>query len=145
MKITSMDIHKVRRANISALINMDRKRGAQARFADRAGMNASHLSQIVTGKSNVGFTLARKIETKIELERFTLDIPDSSLSAARTVDPKALAVIIATVNDSLEQVGLGGSNERMAQLCANLYAVYEQSGEIPDIELAVKLEALREG
>lgn len=50
---------------------------SQARFAKKCGLDAAHLSQMLTGKRGIGLSVARRVEEAFLLEQGFLDRPIS--------------------------------------------------------------------
>lgn len=134
-----MDVRDTRRENLLKLIGNNSQRA----WAASVGMQPAHVNQILKQKRNIGYKLARKIEAKLGLDDCWLDRRVSIRSAV--VDPIALATIISSVQNAVDRVGLAWSVDQVSRLSANLYALYEQTGEMPNVEQAAQLEALREG
>ncbi|MGH8562739.1 MAG: helix-turn-helix domain-containing protein [Gammaproteobacteria bacterium] len=65
----------IRVQNLRRLIS---EYGQQRLLADAAGMNPSHLSQILTGRRGLGENLARRIEETLGLPHLWLDQGDHS-------------------------------------------------------------------
>lgn len=133
----AMDIRKIRLENLKELMG-DQK---AVHFAERAGMNESHLSQILGGRSNMGDKLARKVEKNLNLDAYDLDKAAESKVGVNT---DALTQIMVSVRAAVDIVGLNWSEQQIAQLTANLYKLYEKTGELPDIHQAVQLQVLQE-
>jgi transcriptional regulator with XRE-family HTH domain len=69
-------IHDVRRANFGALVQRWRARGHSVKaLAAKMDVGPSYVSQLVTGKSNIGNSTARKIEKCLGLNHGMLDHP----------------------------------------------------------------------
>lgn len=61
------------KARVEALRNLVREHGSQAQFARRYGLDASYISQILSGHRSFGEKSARNMEDKIGLPAGTLD------------------------------------------------------------------------
>jgi transcriptional regulator with XRE-family HTH domain len=131
-----MDIREIRKCNLKRLIGDD----THAVFAERAGMNTSHVSQILNGKSNIGNNLARKIEANLGLTAYMLD-EDGALKRT-TINVEVLSKCIAGSREAARVVGRSSDHAFIAKLAASAYALYDDSGVLIDFEQAANLAAL---
>lgn len=69
--------------------------------------------------------------------------PESLPDQGSTIDRKVLSEILGAILASDKAEKLDFDPETVALLCVKLYAVYEKTGAIPDINLAIQLEALK--
>lgn len=67
----SMEIKEIRRKNLGVLL----ENTTHIAFAEKAGMAAAHVSQIVNGSRNMGDKIARRIEKKLSLPVGWMDGP----------------------------------------------------------------------
>lgn len=70
--VPRMDIKATRRERLKRLI---KEIGTQVEFANQTGLNVGHVSQMVTGKREVGHKTARRIENIFHLEDGWMDLP----------------------------------------------------------------------
>lgn len=74
--VRAMDVNFIRKLRIATLIQGEGK-GGQARFAEKVGTNASHISNMLKSQErNVGDDLAHRTEDAYDLPRGSLDFPD---------------------------------------------------------------------
>lgn len=132
-----MDVRDVRRKNILKLIGNNSQRA----WAESVGMLPAHVNQVIKGRRNVGYKLARKIEATLGMDDLALD--NTGFGKSSTVNPVVLASILEEVQFAVSHVGLDWSLEQIARLTASLYALYEKTGEMPIVEQAIQLESLR--
>lgn len=72
-----LNIRTIRKSNLLAQIA---RFDSQRAFADRAGLVPTHVSQMVTGRRNMGDEVARRIERKLALPEGYMDIQHKSQS-----------------------------------------------------------------
>lgn len=133
-----MDVREARRLNIKRLMGDS----TQVEFGARVGLSKSHVNQVLSGRAKVGTALARRLEDTLDLERFALDA-DPTANERNVIDPVALSQIMDRLYKAIESIGLKQPDKTTAQQIARLYAVYVETGAMPDVEQMVRLEALR--
>lgn len=132
----SVDIREIRRINLESIIGEEKR----VDFAERAGLNPSQLSQVLSGTRNIGDKLARRIERNIMLKPYALDQQVNSGSGE--IDADALVSLICDVNAALKATGRVWSIERAVRLSVDLYTIYATTGEMPDVRMAIQLQGL---
>ena len=66
-----MNIKTIRKANLLEQIN---RFSSQREFSEQVGLSAAHVSQMVTGRRNVGDVVARRIESGLDLPEGYMDV-----------------------------------------------------------------------
>jgi hypothetical protein len=100
-----MDITEIRRANLARLVN---QAGTQRKLAEQTDSDALHVSQMMTGRRNMGDKVARRIEAKLGLPHGWMDAPQAETPAVAEalalyrVDPSVQARLL-TLFEKLTQ------------------------------------------
>ncbi|TDB41627.1 transcriptional regulator [Photorhabdus khanii] len=72
-----METKDIRRKNLKSL--MESSDLSQASFAMRCDLSPSMISQLINGYRNLGDSLSRKIEKKLDIKRGWLDVPHDEI------------------------------------------------------------------
>lgn len=88
----SMEIKEIRRNNLAVLIGD----GTQAEFAEKTGMDAGHVSQIINRSRNMGDKVARKLEARLELPVGWMDAPKMLYETRDRDEPLKRGIAILT-------------------------------------------------
>lgn len=131
-----MDIREIRRLNLESIIGEEKR----VDFAERAGMNPSHLSQVISGTRKIGDKLARRIERNIMLKPYYLDTQKTGDDS--DIDTEALVSIICDVFAALKATGRVWGTERAVRLSVSLYKIYMVTGDRPDARMAIQLQGM---
>ena len=75
----TVTVQEIRRKNVEILVAQF---GSQGKFANKVETAPNYVSQIVTGKRDVGTNLARKIEKAVGLTMGAMDVPNLGASEA---------------------------------------------------------------
>lgn len=137
----------IRRSNVRQLV-ASVGHGRQNVLAEKADMPPALVSQVLNGTRNIGEKLARKIETRLGLETYALDVPLGSDPQEREllkIDAEVLAEIISGTQKAARLVGLDWRVDQVAKMAASLYALWQATGEMPNFEQAARIESLRQG
>lgn len=68
-----METKNIRRTNLKHLLDVSGL--SQAAFAERCGLAASVISQLVNGHRNLGDAISRRIEESLSVKKGWLDVP----------------------------------------------------------------------
>ncbi|EBB2318876.1 helix-turn-helix domain-containing protein [Salmonella enterica] len=68
-----METKNIRRTNLKHLLDVSGL--SQAAFAERCGLAASVISQLVNGHRNLGDAISRRIEKSLSVKKGWLDVP----------------------------------------------------------------------
>lgn len=120
----NIQIEVVRQQNLSRLLTRYRRQQA---MADAIGMSVQYLNQLFLGKRNLGEKMARKIETKLGLERGWLDVPEGEEMTPNEVAATLLKKMTPDqVKLLLQYQRLSPTHQVMLQETAASYAAIEQ-------------------
>ena len=115
-----MEITEIRQKKLAELVATY---GSQAKLARACGdVDASFISQLVTGKRNIGEKAARKMEQQLNLQPMYFDILSESVAYRDVLNVDVLVQSIVAVEDAMEIMGQTLTIEEKAILIVERYA-----------------------
>lgn len=132
-----MDVTEIRRENLRAVAN---ELGGNARLAEKLGQSSSFIGQLIgrNPKSNIGNTLARKIEIQLDKPRGWLDQPHT----INALDPDAFIRAVRLAEDAVQAERLSLSPEKRARLYLEVYKRMQTASlDIADVRSLALLAA----
>lgn len=113
-----MSITEIRRDNLKRII---KKIGSQQIFAAKIGITQGQVSQLVTGRGQLGEKLSRKIEMKLGLDKYYLDGGNIKSPVAEEINTEILEQVIENVEAYLDRSGKKLSPQRKAEVVRVMY------------------------
>mgnify|MGYP002678736793 CR=1 FL=1 len=97
------DIAEIRRTNLRRIAD---EIGGRAALARRTGKTLSHICGMLNGDKSLGPTVARDIETKLNMPPMSLDQPDSDFVAEPTKVPEPTGYVRITALEVRKEYNL---------------------------------------
>jgi transcriptional regulator with XRE-family HTH domain len=117
-RMSALDIARMRREALRRLID---KHGGYEGLARLLEVSRSYVKQLEKGVRPITEKTARKIEEKLQLERWAMDQPPGERVPFTSTDRALLAETMRAVSDALEREGMKVEPKKLANLVAEVY------------------------
>lgn len=115
---------------------------SKAQVARRLGIEAQNISGWLR-RNSIPKKYRAEVCEMLKCEPLWL-VYGSNTQASDAIDRTMLAQIMSSVQNALDEVDLDWPVEKVTALSADLYALYVQTGNAPNVTQAVKLAVLQQ-